>query len=98
MCQAERWTLTHRGATEALGVRRVGGSTFLLTPPAVLDAEAGMLLVETIADLASTQPRIVIDLTGVDVGDPATAELLLLRLAALAHGSGGRLRVVRAAA
>jgi uncharacterized OB-fold protein len=96
MCQAERWSLARRGVAEALGVRRIGGSTFLLTPPTVLDAEASMLLVEAIAALAATRPRVVVDLTGVDVGDPSTAAVLLLRLEALAHGSGGRLRVVRA--
>jgi anti-anti-sigma regulatory factor len=96
MCRAEHWTATRRGASEALGVRRIGGSTFVLTPPAVLDAEAGVLLIETIADLATTQPRVVVDLTGVDVGDRSTAARLLLRLEALAHCSGGRLLAVRA--
>jgi anti-anti-sigma regulatory factor len=98
MCRAERWSLARRGVAEALGVRRIGGSTFLLTPPTTLDAEASMLLVEAIAALAATQPRVVVDLTGVDVGDPSTAAVLLLRLEALAHGSGGQLRVVRAEA
>jgi anti-anti-sigma regulatory factor len=96
MCRAERWTRTRRGARQSLGVRCIGRSTFVLTPPDVLDAAAGMLLIEAVADLAPTQPRVVIDLTGIDVGDLSNAARLLARLEALAQGSGGRLRAVRA--
>lgn len=93
MCHRGSWAHADSRVDDPLTVKRLGGSTFLVTPPRELDPEAGLLLSETLADLAHEQPEVVVDLSRVTGIDDRMAQLLL-RLGALAHGSGGRLLAV----
>ena len=91
MCGAASWTHAARGVG-SVGIRRLANSIFLVTPPPALDAAAGVLLLATLAELAYEHPEVVVDLTGVELD--SSAAQLLLRLGALARGSGGRLLAV----
>jgi hypothetical protein len=90
VCGGSDWSYTGRGGTEGLTVRRIGGSIFVLTPCGALDGPAGAALIEAVAALAHEQPDVVVELAEVRHLD-RTAAQLLLRMAALARGAGGRL-------
>ncbi len=91
MCGGGIWRHGRNGYSVTVSL--LSGSTVVITPPEDLDAPASALLAETVVELAAETPELVVDLTNVALLEESTAQLLL-RLGALAHGSGGRLLAV----
>lgn len=92
-CRGRAWARVSAAHLGDLEIVRLADTTYLLTPPPLIDAEVGTEICETVAALARERTEIVIDLTAVADVDGDAAKLLV-KTSSLTHWSGARMFAV----